>query len=92
MLAMISKHLFMANGGVKKEEIQCTTFFMTARIALIGGIFRLTGLRSRSSHRWFESKDNRSRKKASCQPLSQTALSQLGGTRREILAAIFTSK
>lgn len=92
MLAVISKHLFKANGGVKKEEIQCTTFFMIARIAMIGGIVRLTGLRSRSSHRRFESKDHQSRKKASCQPLSQTALSQLGGTCREILAAIFSSK
>lgn len=51
-----------------KKEIQCTTFFMIERIELIGGIFRLTGPRSRSSHRWFESKDNRSWKKASCQP------------------------
>lgn len=81
MLAVISKHLFMANGGVKKEETLRTTFFMIVKIAPIHGIFHLTGLRSRSSHQWFKSKDHRSRKKASCQPLSQTALSQLGGTR-----------
>lgn len=79
---------------LKKEEIQWITFFMIARIVFNknGETGHLTGLRSRSWHRHVDSKDHRSRKKASCQLLSQTALSQLGGTRGEILAAIFTSK